>query len=188
MSYPGQDRPVLVELRRAMEMSRHRVGALRFPLAAAAVVMIVAAAWCLVAGRRHLLIFYGPALLLAIAASSHHFNARAEREGLRLPIRAWAWSAVGLMGISAAVARLGSATGAERVEIAGPSLVFALGYFALGVWGHNRALLWCCTAMVAASLALGTVLSGDRAVAAQLTAYGALLLLAAWRSREATDA
>jgi hypothetical protein len=42
--------------------------------------------------------------------------------------------------------------------------------------------------MVGASLALATALSGDGAVAAQLTAYGALLLLAAWCSREATDA
>jgi hypothetical protein len=188
MGYPGQERPVLVDLHRAVELSRHRVGALRFPLAAAAVVMIAAAAWCLVAGRRHLLIFYGPALFLAIAVSNHHFNVRAEREGLRLPIRTWAWGAVGLMGISAAVARLGSATGAVRVEIAGPSLVFALGYFALGFWGHNRALLWCCLGMVGGSLALATILSGDRAVAAQLAAFGALLLLAAWRSREDTDA
>jgi hypothetical protein len=177
-------RLLLVELEARVEDNRRRAGVLRFPLIAIGVANLLAAIWCLLAGRDHLLVFYAPALAVVVLASRHHFRRMAERHGLLLPLRTWVLAACGLAIASAAVSRLGAALGAQLLEEVGPSLVWVLGYYLLGRWGRNRALMAATIVMLPSAAVLAAVTSGDALVAAQLAVNGALVIVAALSTAE----
>lgn len=177
------DRLLLAELEGRLAANRRRAGALRYPLVAVAVVNVAAIPWCLLAGRRRMVLFYLPALLVAMAASWHHNRRLARRTGVLLPLWMWALGALAIVAGAATLSRIGVATGARVVEEAGPALVWVAGYHLLGRWGHNRLLMISTAAMVPATLLLrATMLRGDAFVAAQLVAYGLLLVTAAART------
>jgi hypothetical protein len=183
-----QTDPLVAELtlagvRAVQRRNRRRAAAVRFPLSLIGVFTLIAAAWALAFGRDRIAIFYGPAIVLTAVAAGWRYRRISAREGVQASVLPWALTAVALLSASALVSQLGFAAGADRVEEAGPSLVFAAGYLLLGAWGRNRALTLASAAMIADSLLAPLFLHGDRCVAWQIGVDGVLLLAAAALTR-----
>lgn len=177
----------LAEVRALQRRNRRRAAAVRLPLGLSGVITLVAAGWALEFGRHHMVVFYGPALVTIGVAAGWRYRRISALDGVQASLAPWALTALALLAGSALVSRLGVATGTSSVELAGPSLVFAVGYLLLGRWGHNAALVAATAIMAADSVMAPLFLRGDPCVAWQCGVNGALLLVAALRTRPVTE-
>jgi hypothetical protein len=130
-------------------------------------------------GRFHLALYAFPAFALAILLSLRAVRRRARDEGLQVAIRPWAVTAVALCIAGATTSRAGNLLGIGVISAVGPFLAQATGFWLLGRWAGSDALLAASTSMVIASALIGSLTSGDLAVALQFGLYGAILSTAA---------
>jgi hypothetical protein len=108
----------------------------------------------------------------------------ARERGVRA--RLWPWLAVAViaLGGGAATSRSGTDHGVAWLNIAGPFVVNALALLALAGFVRSRAIGIAAVTMLAISFIVAGTLSGDVAVAVQLAAYAAVLMVAsAWIGR-----
>ena len=169
----------LAEVNAARLRGRRRIGRLRFPLLALAALLLCSAGWALAVGRHHLAIFYAPGLLVVAAWSGWYARRDASRNGVQVKVSPWIATAVVLLILSACVSRWSTLNHRTTVEEIGPSVLFALGMVAFGLWGRTTALVSVGVAMVIVSLTSPLFAAGDACVAIQLVAYAGLLTAAA---------
>jgi hypothetical protein len=177
----------LAEVRALQRRYRRRAAAVRFPLSLSGVITLVAAGWALEFSRYQMVAFYGPALVAVVVVAGWRYRRISALDGVQVSLAPWALAALALLTGSALISRLGVATETTWVELAGPSLVFAVGYSLLGVWGRNVALVAATAILATDSLIAPLFLRGDPCVAWQCGVFGGLLVAAALRTRPVTE-
>jgi hypothetical protein len=155
--------------------------AMAVPLRLLALAWIVLCPIALLVGRNHLGPAVGLALLAVTALAWLQYRRVARERGVRA--RLWPWLAVAViaLGGGAATSRSGTDHGVAWLNIAGPFVVNALALLALAGFVRSRAIGIAAVTMLAISFIVAGTLSGDVAVAVQLAAYAAVLMVASAR-------
>jgi hypothetical protein len=155
--------------------------AMAVPLRLLALAWIVLCPIALLVGRNHLGPAAGIALLAVTAVSWVRYRRVARERGVRAHL--WPWLAVAVIALigGATASHSGTSHGLAWLNIAGPFLVNALALLALAGFVRSRAIGNAAVTMLAISFIIAGTLSGDLAVAAQLAAYAAVLMVATAR-------
>ena len=154
--------------------------AMAVPLRLLALAWIVLCPIALLVGRNHLGPAVGIALLAVTAVSWVRYRRVARERGVRAHL--WPWLAVAVIALGGgAASRAGTGHGLAWLNIAGPFVVNALALLALAGFVRSRAIGIAAVTMLAMSFIVAGTLSGDVAVAVQLAAYAAVLMVASAR-------
>jgi len=179
--------PIAVELALAeTAAAKRRVDglvrtAMAVPLRLLALAWIVLCPIALLVGRNHLGPAVGIALLAVTALAWVRYRRVARERGVRAHLWPWLAVAVIALGGGAATSRSGTDHGVAWLNVAGPFVVNALALLALAGFVRSRAIGIAAVTMLAISFIVAGTLSGDVAVAVQLAAYAAVLMVASAR-------
>lgn len=99
----------------------------------------------------------------------------AAKNGLLLPARPWVLILLATLVAGASMSRLGVALDRPWVSDFGPCTAFTVGTALTAMWLQSRRLALTAVGMMAASVVVSFVASGDLAVALQLAAFGVLI-------------
>jgi len=185
--------PLIAELAyREVVAARERVRAVRraitLPLRLLAAVDLGGAVVVLVIGRFHLLSYFAPAFLTILVVSALWYRRYATTHGLLLPTRPWVLILAATLVAGASMSRLGVALHKPWISDFGPCLTFAVGTALTAAWLQSRQLAMTAVAMVSVTIVVSLAADGDLAIALQLAAYGALLLIASADPSKQKDA
>ena len=149
------------------------------PLVAFALVNLGGVVATILLGRFHLALYGIPAFTLAVWVSARVFARQARTEGVQVAIRPWALTAAALCLGAMGASRAGVLLDIAVISAVGPFLAQAAGLWLFGRWAGSDELRTAAGVMVVASLLIGSVATGDVAVALQFGVYGTVLLAAA---------
>jgi hypothetical protein len=158
---------------------RRRLATTATPLVAFGMVNLGGVVACALVGRYHLAPYAVPAFGLAVWLSARALRHRALTVGVQISVRPWALTAAALCVGGVGASRAGDLLSVGVISAVGPFLAQATGLWLLARWADSDALVTTCTLMVLGSALIGSLTSGDQAVALQFGLYGSLLLAAA---------
>ena len=158
---------------------RRRLLAVPTPLVAFGLVNLGGVLATVLVGRYHLALYGLPAFAVAIMISARAFARRARSEGVQVAVRPWALTAAALCIAGVGASRAGDLLGVDPLSAIGPFLGEAIALALLARWADSDVLLATAILMALASVLIGSLASGDSAVAIQFAVYGTLLLAAA---------
>ncbi len=166
--------------------ARRRQATTPFPLVAFGLVNLGGVPACALVGRYHLAPYAIPAFALAVWLSARAVRRRARTEGVQLSVRPWALTAAALCIGGAGTSHAGNLLDIDVLSAVGPFLAQAAGIWLLARWADSHALIATSIVMVLGSATIGSLASGDLAVALQFSLYGALLLATGYHAASLT--
>jgi hypothetical protein len=180
-SWQVQD-PLIAELAyREAVAARERVRAIRrviaLPLGLLAAVDLGGAVAVLAIGQFRLLMYFAPAFLTVLVVSAWWYRRYATAHGLLLPARPWVLILVATLAAGVSMSRLGVALDKPWISDFGPCMAFTVGTALTAAWLQSPQLALTAVGMVTTTAVVMLSAEGDVAIALQLAAYGALLLL-----------